>query len=127
MEEFRKQLVLRLRTVLAMTQIWGGMRAPQGTVGDYIMVWRLVGRRVYTHDGQTPLVEERYNIGCYSKKAEDCEELLAAVESAIGTFTGLLGTVEVSNIKLVETIDTDYRDDLGYYVFSADYLVQYYK
>ena len=127
MEEFLEGLVLRLRTALGTNSVYGGMEAPQGKTGNYVMVWELANRRLYSHSGKLPLIDARYNIDCYVKNAEDGKVLLKGIEASIADFSGVLNGVSVSSIKLVDQFDSEYRPELGYHVSTADYSAQYYE
>ena len=127
MKAFEAALILRLRGALGTNAVYGGKRAPQGTTGNYILVWELASKRLYSHDGKAPVVAARYNIDCYVKKPEDGKTWLALIEASIADFSGMLGTVLVSGIFLEDTLDDDFRSDIEYHVLTADYLAQYYQ
>ena len=122
---FESALILRLRGALGTAAVYGGKRAPQGATGNYVLVWELASRRLYSHDGKTPLVEAIYNIDCFVKKPEEGKTWLALIEASIADFSGLLGTVPVSGIFLEDTLDDDFRSDIGYHVLTANYLARY--
>lgn len=61
--------------------------------------------RTRTFCGTIPLVTSTFSIDCYAPTADAAEQLAAAVRSALTDYRGLMGSVTVQDVQLVNDFD----------------------
>lgn len=81
--------------------------------------------RTQTHDGPTGLVDARIQITVHTSTYSAALTLARQVAAALNGYSGLLGTVAVGNVEIVNEVDLGYRLETTSHQIAVDAIVHY--
>ena len=78
---------------------------PQDTVLPAITYQQISGPRDYTSDGESGLVESRYQLNCIAETYQGAKELFEAVRLAVTAYEGTVNGIEIQRIHIEDEGD----------------------
>jgi hypothetical protein len=109
-------------TALVNTKIYF-TRAPQDVDQPYIVVFKVSGPRVHSHDGGSGLANPQFQLSIFASSYGTAKEIAAAIQSALQGYTGTMGGgsgVFVGNCMYVNEVD-QYEVETELHHIAVDY------
>lgn len=122
-QAIREELLLNdALTALVSKRIYY-VNAPQDVKVPYIIIIKVSGPRVQSHDGMSHLVNARVQVSIFGSTYKDCKQIAQQVQSSLAAFSGVMGGgMEVGNILYINETDFYETNTLLYHV-AQDYMI----
>jgi len=104
------------------------VQAPQNVNAPYLVVSKISGPRVQSHEANSHLAHPRFQLTAFAATYAAAKGIIAAVQSALQGYAGTMGGaggVVVSAAFYEDETDLE-RGDSGLYGVAADYIIWHY-
>lgn len=101
------------------------VQAPQDVTGTYMVVTKISGVRVGSHEGNSHLAHPRFQFSVFSTSYANAKNCAAALQTALQGYSGTMGGaggVAVGN-AVYEDENDFYEENGGLYQVACDYII----
>lgn len=98
-------------------------RAPQDVEQPYIIVLKVAGPRLHSHDGGSGLANPQFQFSIFASSYGTAKEIAAAVQTALQGYSGTMGGesgVAVNGIYYLNEVD-QYENETELHHIAVDY------
>ena len=101
------------------------VKAPQDIDKPYIVIYKISGPRLHSHDGGDGLAHPRFQVSIFAETYAAAKEIAAAIQSALQGYSGTMGGdggVVVGNV-LYEDENDFWEEQTQLYHVACDYIL----